>query len=1157
MERLLLLFSAAYAYETSCEADGTCVYSADDYDCKLYMAPSSTGQGWGLFTGVDLDVKDEVLPPNDVAILLTDSDYEIPQSWNPHVYWSTFEAKAVQVVVPGIGFYARTTTTGLHNIEPEGCHSKFAIAKAGEITECQDSRFSTMVELVPAGHELLVKGGADEVGRDGLNFDDFQILSDLIMEWEGDQSGDLDTEEAKQAYDKMRQGISQESIRKLLPKDPKEAEKMMFGTLADGKTPLQAAHWALGPEKILRSPNWLNKNGYCLDGLNTKESEVGDALRGPFVTTSQKAVRKHRVVATVPMIPIERKNMADQLMLNYCFGHPKSDLLLFPTAPGFHNIQPATSKYPANVKLVWHLDSKDEWGEASIEKVIDAYNNDPHFKIIFELVATADIGKGEGLRLDFGSAWMNAWNSHQATWKPSTRPANSKALESAWDYDTAKQIYTLKDPEYPPPTIQVRCWVQRDKLDASDEDGWYGWNPVDDDKDGLENTEPCTVLEAESQKTYRVMLDDHIQVKKIPWASITIVSMPYKSNQFLPGAFRHEIGGADALWPRQWREGDASDSRTESNGAKVEPEEEFDGSCGLYVAESAIPNSGLGMYTAELIEKDARIFYGDVVINVEDIEENMELRAKLLGQRFNPNEDVWLLENYFWKAHSAHAQFEAAHVESIVPGLGMLANSHPGLINAEMVAPHREALLHRGSDPGSGASTTFHDVHYLAREGEIEAGAELFVEYGDNWFKRRTDDFGPLPLSDDYVKADDLMEMMWDIIKDDPESQLAHKIFKLLLRATDSSVRLQNALPRTVGGIEHVLNMGGSGKNSVPGRVKTPSWLRENGRCLDHIRPGVSTVKQAGRGAFATRDLPEGTVVAPLPLVQVARHHMEVYAEIKYDEDGNKIRPYIRHEGTQQLLNYCYGHPESSLLLFPYAPIVNYLNHHATEYNAELRWSSLPNHHEDWLDRTPESLLKEPHAGMIMEVVAIKDIKEGDEIFLNYGEAWEKKWQEYVASFSPGPSRKQFVPAVTLDETTDFLRTEEELKTNPYEAQQAFTMCFTATFDGSFRAEEGKRYEWKSDPIMFDDSEQMYPCTVVRRDNETNMYTVRVELDGRDTPDVLMINTPRKAIRFFDDEYTSDFTLRSAFRHEIHIPDVMIPEVWKDMKPNGKNKSNM
>ena len=81
--------------------------------------------------------------------------------------------------------------------------------------------------------------------------------------------------------------------------------------------------------------------------------------------------------------------------------------------------------------------------------------------------------------------------------------------------------------------------------------------------------------------------------------------------------------------------------------------------------------------------------------------------------------------DYYWNPGVAGAEFEAEDVSSVIPGLGMLANSHLGLINAMMSAPRIVADLRRGRDPGAGASTHFHNVHFTARYGPIEAGSEV------------------------------------------------------------------------------------------------------------------------------------------------------------------------------------------------------------------------------------------------------------------------------------------------------------------------------------------------------------------------------------------------------------------------------------------------
>eukprot|EP00957_Ditylum_brightwellii_P009679 729363-Ditylum_brightwellii.AAC.1 len=111
----------------------------------------------------------------------------------------------------------------------------------------------------------------------------------------------------------------------------------------------------------------------------------------------------------------------------------------------------------------------------------------------------------------------------------------------------------------------------------------------------------------------------------------------------------------------------------------------------------------------------------------------------------------------------------------------------------------------------------------------------------------------------------------------------------------------------------------GTAMHSVPNVIRSKEWLEENGQCLDNIRPGSSTIKQAGRGAFATRTLKQGAVISPAPLLHIHRDNaIFSYSQDSDDDDDERV---------QLFLNYCFGHRDSSLLLYPYAPAVNFINH--------------------------------------------------------------------------------------------------------------------------------------------------------------------------------------------------------------------------------------
>lgn len=136
--------------------------------------------------------------------------------------------------------------------------------------------------------------------------------------------------------------------------------------------------------------------------------------------------------------------------------------------------------------------------------------------------------------------------------------------------------------------------------------------------------------------------------------------------------------------------------------------------------------------------------------------------------------------------------------------------------------------------------------------------------------------------------------------------------------------------------------------------------------------------------------------------------------------------------GSQVALNYCIGHPESTILLFPYSPKVNYINHNQTMANVEIRWAAHGKlgHDDKWLKIQPEGMEFEFGTRVAIEYVATKDIKAGDEIFLDYGDAWESAWLEYVKNWKP-PSQA-YLSAAEWNKLMKPIRVKEKQKHFPY-----------------------------------------------------------------------------------------------------------------------------
>jgi hypothetical protein len=222
------------------------------------------------------------------------------------------------------------------------------------------------------------------------------------------------------------------------------------------------------------------------------------------------------------------------------------------------------------------------------------------------------------------------------------------------------------------------------------------------------------------------------------------------------------------------------------------------------------------------------------------------------------------------------------------------------------------------------------------------------------------------------------------------------------------------------------------------------SELQEHGVCVDvldiqqsHTIPRVQTGATQW-GAFARQSIRKGDVVAVSPVIHMDRSQVEIYQqqyiggeEAEDEEEDEAVTgesprrrephpmPMFREHGieyashvvgVQMLINYCYGHPGSDLLLWPIAPGVNFINHPNPNQkpNVQIQWSSRLHNSTYIRNNVPLMELLEFSAGaMVIEYVALSDIAAGDEILLDYGDAWVHAYQNHTSSFSNNSFRHE------------------------------------------------------------------------------------------------------------------------------------------------------
>lgn len=173
-------------------------------------------------------------------------------------------------------------------------------------------------------------------------------------------------------------------------------------------------------------------------------------------------------------------------------------------------------------------------------------------------------------------------------------------------------------------------------------------------------------------------------------------------------------------------DGDAGSISSGGSSGRRVPNFSDEPECELFLAESTLPNAGLGVFTGVAREKGEPIAHPDICIPFIDMYYHN-------GDDFFPNP----FKHYFWVGAEMGMASENDNEdnEAYCPGLDSDANSYPALLNVAKVTPkYDEAGLHRSRDPGAGARSPYvNGTTFVTRP--ISAGVEVFKDYGQSTFK--------------------------------------------------------------------------------------------------------------------------------------------------------------------------------------------------------------------------------------------------------------------------------------------------------------------------------------------------------------------------------------------------------------------------------------
>lgn len=341
--------------------------------------------------------------------------------------------------------------------------------------------------------------------------------------------------------------------------------------------------------------------------------------------------------------------------------------------------------------------------------------------------------------------------------------------------------------------------------------------------------------------------------------------------------------------------------------------------------------------------------------------------------------------------------------------------------------------------------------------------------------------------------------------------------------------------------------------------------------CLDDkLEEKTSTLAAVGRGLFAKKNLSQDEVLLSSPAVPLHKDILTI----------GSVEP----PGKQLLYNYCYGHPESDLLWFPYGPLLNSVNHAppGKSPNVRVQWhqdpiksnDELPRrqqyHHPELLDFSVERVVETHGKGLLLDLVATRPLLEGEELFLDYGKAWSDAWEAHQRKWVPQMSKysdtKAYFHAMEFNSlyANDPIRTITEQHREPYPVNLVTACRFQEDWIEDEFAEDYDMIQYQSWDTQEEHFNCLLPCIILERIEEANeetKYTAKLVDHHHENESIdyachifrqfeyIYTDLPRHGIEFIEKTYTSDVFLLNAFRQAIQVSDGMYPEHW--MKPKG------
>jgi len=453
-------------------------------------------------------------------------------------------------------------------------------------------------------------------------------------------------------------------------------------------------------------------------------------------------------------------------------------------------------------------------------------------------------------------------------------------------------------------------------------------------------------------------------------------------------------------------------------------------SCSYYLAPSAIPGSGYGVFSG--------VDYPAGHVGFESF------GIPFWGGFSHGNDfDDYLswgpLVNYAWNGRQGS---NGPSSYEVVVGVGSMLNHWDELSEVQVFEVENGPGTgteggvwddDRRFSPGAGAQSGRTEWRFKVAN-RIRGGDEIYTHYGYDWFKERgMDKLGSsLSLSpgENENENDADSEHFSRVIESLQVFFLGGGMSASSMNRVLSAVRdeiLDEYIPDFLVGIPYdvdaLMSMERPHKLAKPDiryHARPVDWIRSNGICADNIEVKMSHVPMGGRGAFARRVLKEGEIISRSPLLHAPRGDLELtdpkFRKAWEDRIKKEVRMHNLTDdqlatgkledlfGVKMLaLNYVIGNPSANdPLMFVPTTAAAFMNHNfdGAMRNVRVEWSD---------EKSTEEKLKKPlswfrgeeSAAVSVDFIATRDIKEGEELFVNYGLEWELAWLSHLEGWVP------------------------------------------------------------------------------------------------------------------------------------------------------------